>query len=257
MIATAFLISTGPEDDAAYIALHDLTAALAGHPDAKIIGGHMVSLITAAFPSPGLVGRRTNDADVGIPLELATRGDIHAALLSARYLPIAGNRYVRARTKEPRPTIDVLIPATTGKFGDEQRGERVFNTVPALDLALGAGIDIRAVATLRDGSELTIDASVPNIESAVILKAFAWRNRHAETDKDVIDLSNLLHVLDAHGRDALGGWALDADGQTEVQADASRLLHQLADQLDSGSFRNRRVDGRKLAVLIRRHVARA
>lgn len=80
----AYLVATGPEDDAAYRALHDLAEILAGHPEARVIGGQMVGLIAAAFPSPGFIDRRTSDADGGITLELADDGTMHTENLLRR-----------------------------------------------------------------------------------------------------------------------------------------------------------------------------
>ncbi|MBF4616409.1 hypothetical protein [Curtobacterium sp. VKM Ac-1376] len=62
----AHLIAESKTDDAAFIALDDLSTVLASHANARVIGGHMVSLITTAFPTDGLIPRRTGDADAGI-----------------------------------------------------------------------------------------------------------------------------------------------------------------------------------------------
>ncbi len=60
---TAHLIATSATDDAAFEALIDLSGVIAGHDETAIIGGHMVTVLSAAFPAPGLVERRTQDAD--------------------------------------------------------------------------------------------------------------------------------------------------------------------------------------------------
>lgn len=116
MTIDANLISTTREDDASYIALGDLAAVLSRHSGTKIIGGHMVSLIAAAFPSPGLIERRTGDADAGIPVQLADAGEVHVDLLNAGYEAESGNRYVKTRYDHPKPTIDLLIPAFSGRL---------------------------------------------------------------------------------------------------------------------------------------------
>ena len=86
----AHTIATGPEDDAAYRALYDLAGMIAIDPDARIIGGHMVGMIAAAFPSPGFIDCRTGDADAGISLTLAAGGAMHKALEAAGYSAESG-----------------------------------------------------------------------------------------------------------------------------------------------------------------------
>ncbi|WP_146236692.1 hypothetical protein [Curtobacterium sp. MCBD17_030] len=79
------LVAKMKTGDAAYIALEDLSTVLAGHSEARIIGGHMVSLTTTAFPTPRLTPRRTGDVDAGIPVELASSNALHDALLGLGY----------------------------------------------------------------------------------------------------------------------------------------------------------------------------
>lgn len=47
---TAHLIATSATDDAAFEALIDLSGVIAGHDETAIIGGHMVTVLGAAFP---------------------------------------------------------------------------------------------------------------------------------------------------------------------------------------------------------------
>ncbi|MBF4618023.1 hypothetical protein ITJ44_08050 [Clavibacter sp. VKM Ac-2873] len=253
-VPTAHLVASGPEDDAAFVALRDLSRVLDVHPDARVIGGHMVGLITAAFPSPGFVERRTGDADAGIPVELADDGSVHAALVAAGYRDVSGNRYVRGE-KEPRPTIDLLVPALTGRFSDALHGGRRLDAMPGLHLAMASPLRLDASLLLQDRTELSASVVVPGLEAAVVLKAYAWRGRGGQTVKDVIDLSNLLHVRDRHG-DAAGPWSLEQSGLMGARGDAAQHLHALAGRLASRSARQLPVDPRELAVLIRRHVAR-
>ena len=256
MLIDAHLISTTDEDDASYVALGDLALVLSRHPGTKIIGGHMISLIAAAFPSPGLIERRTGDADAGIPVQLAEAGEIHEELVAVGYEAESGNRYVKTGYDNPKPTIDLLIPTFSGRFGDEVRGDRAFNTMPGLVLALAHGLDIAAHVTYRNGTEVTIETFVPTVESAVILKAYAYSDRLAV--KDVVDLSNLLHILDEHGAEKVGGWRLNETDLGGARGDAVANLHRLAARLDAGRFDQvRGLDPRKIAVLVRRHVARS
>ncbi|MBO1741346.1 hypothetical protein [Leifsonia sp. TF02-11] len=255
MTFTAGLIATSDEDDAAFLALDDLVGILTKYDGTAVIGGHMVSLLTATFPAHGLIDRRTGDADAGIPVTLAASGALHADLLAAGYDAQSGNRYVKAGHEDPKPTIDLLIPSLNGQFSDEVRGERGFNTMPGLTLALGRTLSIAAEATLQDGTTLTIPTKVPTVEGAVILKSYAYVDRAVETQKDLIDLSNLFHVLDHHGAEKLGGWRLNESELTGSRLDTAKNLTVLATKLESGRIRNPRLNGRRLAFLIRKHVA--
>jgi predicted nucleotidyltransferase len=253
MRRTASTIATGPEDDASFRALHDLTDVLSEHAEARVIGGHMVSLLAAAFPSPGLIDRRTGDADAGVSLELADGGSLHESLTRAGYRARNSNRYVKGDPPGER-VIDLLVPAFGGRFTEEARGGRRFDAMPGLHLALSDGITIDAHLTLRDGTELECAVPVPTVESAVVLKAYAWSDRAAQTPKDTIDLSNLFHLLDAHGAAAVGGWRLDAGNASGARRDAARILTTLAARLRSRRAAPPSVDSRKLEVLIRRWV---
>ena len=247
----AHTIAMGPEDDAAYRALYDLAGMIAIDPDARIIGGHMVGMIAAAFPSPGFIDRRTGDADAGISLTLAAGGGMHEALETAGYHADSGNRYVSGEPPEQK-VIDLLVPAGGSNFTTDERGGRRFDAMPGLSLAMGDVLLIEAHMTLLDGTELVCDVPVPTVEAAVILKAYAWRGRWVQTSKDTIDLSNLLHVVEAHGTEAVGGWRLNEEGVTGARGDAVVILTDLASKVRSGRATPPSVDQRKFEVLLRR-----
>jgi hypothetical protein len=250
---TAYLRSTSPEDDAAFVALHDLAVILAGHDGTAVIGGHMVGLLTAAFPSEGLIVRRTNDADGGVPTLLAAEGTVQEELEAGGYVREAANRFVKPG-HNPKPTIDLLVPAQTAQFRPVWLGERQIDSMPGLRFALLSLLDVDVAATLREGAVLSFTVKVPTVEAAVILKAYAYSNRGAQTVKDLIDLSNLLHVLKQHGADAVGGWQLGAASLIGSRLDAARILTALAVKLETGRVRNQALNERELAFLIRRHV---
>jgi len=253
MRKAAHTIATGPEDEAAYRALHDLAGIIEGCTDVRVIGGHMVGLLAAAFPSAGLIERRTGDADAGISLELADDGTMHDALTAAGYTAVHSNRYVKGEPPGEQ-VIDLLVPAFGGTFGDHARGGRRFDAMPGLHVAFGEPITIDARLTLRDGQELVCDVPVPTVEAAVVLKAYAWSDRRAQTPKDTIDLSNLFHILDEHGADVVGGWQMRDGHLLGARRDASRILLDLAMQLRGRRAAVPAVDARKLEVLIRRWV---
>ena len=58
----AHLISSSPEDDAAYVALADLSKILASYPECRVIGGHMVNLLTTVFPAENRTNRAVRRA---------------------------------------------------------------------------------------------------------------------------------------------------------------------------------------------------
>lgn len=248
----AHVVSTSATDDAAYESLTDLSTLLAGHEETMVIGGHMVSLICAAFPSPGLIERRTGDADAGIPVELADTGALHDGLLELGYIPNGGNRYIKGDV-EPQPTIDLLIPSQTDRFGDEKAGGRAFNAMPGLALAMNPRLELDVHITYRNGVESSVVVMVPGIEAAVVLKAFAWRDRHHQTEKDGIDLSNLFAVLAHHGAEALGGWRLNEPDLRANRRHAAAILHRLADLWEVKPPRAA-VDARALISRIRTQV---
>ncbi|AZS48890.1 hypothetical protein [Microbacterium oxydans] len=250
----AYVVATSATDDAAYESLADLSTLLEGREETVVIGGHMVSLICTAFPSSGLVERRTGDADAGIPVELAATGEMHEGLLALGYVAEGANRYVKGG-EDPKPTIDLLVPSLTDKFGDEKKGGRAFNTMPGLSLAMNPRIPLDVHITHRDGRERSLTAMVPGIEAAIVMKAFAWRDRHHQTDKDGVDLSNLFAVLAEHGPDELGGWRLDESDLRANRRYAAAHLHQLADLWEVKPPKAA-INVRALVSRIRTHVTR-
>jgi len=255
----AFLIATSAADDASYLALDDLASVLASHPGTRVVGGHMVSLLAAAFPSPNLVERRTNDADAGIPVELAGSGAMHGELVANGYAATSGNSYEKRRESLPSSTIDLLIPAFSGTFASIEVGGRAFDASPGLGLVVDNenGIDVEASMTLRDGTELQTAVTVPTLEAAFVVKAYAWRDRHPVTIKDAVDLSNLLAILDHHGAEAVGGWKLSTPQSSGTRQEAQQIAEQAATWADSGRLSKASgVDPRLFAVLLRKHVAR-
>lgn len=254
----AHLVSTSASDDAAYVALHDLARILLAHKGTRVIGGHMVSLIAAAFPSAGFVERRTNDADAGIPIHIASTGMIHAELVAFGYEAVSGNHYERIVGPEPHPAIDLLIPSHSDKFGPAVVGGRAFDATPGLGLVVDNenGIDIEANMTLRNGLVLQAAVTVPTIETAFIVKCFAWKDRHTHTLKDAIDIWNLLAVLDEHDASSLGGWTLQGSQRLGSRGRAQVIAGEIAMWCDGGKLVSASgVDSRRLAVLIRKHVA--
>lgn len=249
----AHLVAAGAEDDAAIESLSDVARLLARFDEVVVIGGHMVSILAAAHPSPGFVERRTADSDAGAPVELAATGELHDALSASGYVAEAGNRYVKSGKAQPAPTIDLLVPSLNGRFHAGEFGGRAFDAVPGLSVALPAATPVRVVANRLTGREITFEVMVPNVEAAVVLKAHSWASRLAQ--KDVIDLNNLLSIVDHHSTEAIGPWRLGDHGLIGSRRDAARHLHRLAGLAEADRLPRSRVDPRRLVVLIRRHVS--
>lgn len=248
----AHLVSASAGDDAAFTALRDLTESLGDAEGTGIVGGQMISVLTAAFPSPQLIPRRTNDADGGIPTGLARTGALHERLLSRGYRPVRGNRYVREQPGETERVLDILVPRFGTRIGTETHGGRRFDAMPGLELALANTLRIDIVAALRDGRELRFSARVPSVEGAVLLKTYAWSGRRAI--KDAIDLHNLFRIVEAYDAEKVGGWRLDAAPPRGSRLDASRALHELARSWEARPPRLG-FDHRQLVASIRTRVA--
>ncbi|GAA3665979.1 hypothetical protein [Microbacterium marinilacus] len=227
---------------------------LATHEDAAVVGGHMVAILCALHPSPGLSVRRTGDADAGIPVQVARTGDIHESLVAEGYTDTQGNRYEKETPEGiPNAVIDVLVPSTGSatRIHEVELGGRRFDSVPGLNSAIVSAREVDVEMRLRDGTALTAMPRVPTVELALVLKALAWSDRRA--DKDVVDIANLLAIRDQH-RESSGPWSLNAKALTASRRDGAAALHTLADQWEGGGTRNAPVEVRRLVVRIRRHI---
>ncbi|MGB3376465.1 MAG: hypothetical protein WBA87_15165 [Microbacterium sp.] len=251
-MADAFLVSASAADDTAFIALRDLSEVLGDEEETGIIGGHMVSLLTASFPSPGCVPRRTNDADGGIPKALARSGEVHDRLLAHDYLPTSSNRYVHKSGDGTQQILDLLVPSLATRLGKETLGSREFDSMPGLGVALARRLRIAVEATLSTGEELRFTAHVPSVEGAIVLKAYAWAGRRAR--KDAIDLHSLFRIVESHDADVIGGWRLDEAPPVGSRLDTSRTLHDLARNWEARPPRAT-FDYLQLVSSIRTHVA--
>lgn len=250
-MADAYLVSRTAGEDASFRALADLTAALDGKEDTGIIGGQMVSILCARFPSPGTVERRTNDADGGVPAAFAASGAPHDRLVEDGYEAKDGNRYELADGNGATRTVDLLVPTHTAQFSSKVLGGRGFDAMPGLDIALARPLEVRLNITFSDEEEVEFVVGVPGVEGAVILKAYAWASRLAT--KDVVDLHSLFRIVDAHDRETVGGWRLDEAELRGTRLDAARILHSIADGWEA-SAPNVPFEPRVLVAGIRRHV---
>ncbi|SNT25717.1 hypothetical protein [Rhodococcoides kyotonense] len=248
------ILAASNASDLGLRALADLAHATNDH-QYRVIGGHMVHLLTYAYPSPDAVARVTADADAGIETVVAAKLDLHESLQKRGYTLVKGNHYEAPSGDAANPlAIDLLVPSTTGMQNETViLGGRGFDAIPGLSLALAAhALDIAVHASLHSGDELSFHVPVPDIEAAVVLKALAWRSRMA--DKDVSDLCSLMAITHEHKDQLQNGWKLDETAKG-ARLDAQRALHELLKMID----RQQRIPGMtmaapRLGALIRRYV---
>jgi hypothetical protein len=254
----AELVATSRADDLALRALADV-AEITRDEDARIIGGHMTSLLLTAFPVEGVPTRRTRDADTAITTELAGSGLLHDRLLGLGYVDTSGNSYDRQLPEFADPggpvpvlSVDLLVPSLDGRFRPTQHGGRVFDAAPGLAPALAAPpILIDAGVTLLDGETREFTVAVPSVEYAVVIKAIAYGSRHE--GRDVEDLYRLLEIAAAYRPEEIGGWRLHEHDVTGSRGDAAAQLHALAPHLRRQSRSD--VPAARMAALIADRVA--
>jgi hypothetical protein len=221
---TVETFSTSNADDLSFLALADIARLTADVEDARIVGGHMVGMLQAAFPVAGATVRRTIDADTAVSTQVASSGQLHARLLADGYVATSGNSY----EKPPGMVVDVLVPATQTTFEPVEVGERTFDAAPGIRLALSIEpIFIEVKVTMLDGARLELEIRVPTVEVAIILKAYAFQSRRSV--KDVVDLFSLLEIAHTHELGDPTNWKLLDTPISGGRLDASRILHRLAD----------------------------
>ncbi|MCZ4278453.1 hypothetical protein [Rhodococcoides yunnanense] len=227
------IFATSNAADLGLRALADLASASASASEGhsyRLIGGHMVHILTHVYPTPDAVARVT--ADAGIETVVAAGDGLHENLLERGYTRVEGNHYEAPSGDDRKPLeIDLLVPSMTGKsLTTVVLGERSFDAIPGLSLALAApALDVAVHARLHSGDDLTFSVLVPDVESAVVLKALTWWSRMA--DKDVSDLCSLFAITHQHKDQLKNGWKLDtATGGARL--DANRALHDLLGIID-------------------------
>jgi hypothetical protein len=200
-------------DDLGYVALTDLARALGGlTEDYRVIGGHMVTVLSARWRLGDELYRETGDVDLGIPPIVARDRNLVGRLKDLNYLQIAGNRFARGlsdipagmkeggNSGDPEALIDVLIPAYTSRARENvQVGEDLFTTeVPGLQLAL-ARPPVTITLELRrlNGEMLHCELPFADEVSALVLKGLATRVRSKDTD--ITDIWRCLEIAFAAG----------------------------------------------------------
>jgi hypothetical protein len=161
----------------------------------RIVGGQMVRLHVAVAGVTEPTVRLTQDADMGVAAASARDPALLAGLEALDYArPDASNRFVRTTDAGQRLVIDVLAPSYGPKMvSNQQHGEITLDEIPGLSLALASqGEQIDLTVTLLDGTTVVFTSVIPDLTSALCLKAVGWSNRRAA--KDAVDVWRLLRA---------------------------------------------------------------
>ena len=215
------LISGSAAEDASHRTAVDIAvAATQANLPYRLIGGLAVSILHAAFGSPGEVPHRlTADADLGVDDQILVGSDVGRVLEELGYTQVEGNRFIHGSGVSQR-TIDVLVPT----MGDHlvtniPVGPLRVDAVPGLRLALDTPpLTVALTAVLSSGEALSADLSLPGVVPATVLKAYAFAAR--SEPRDLLDLWKLLEV--AH---LLGLSFDDWEPMRAQKRDAALVLH--------------------------------
>ncbi len=176
--------------------MRDLAAVADGVDiEYRLVGGQMVRLHVALADVPEPVVRVTQDADMGVAATSARDPALVPGLEALGYTrPGASNRFIRTTDNGLRLVIDVLAPAWGRRLVPNQpHGDMVLDEIPGLSLALArAGEQVDLTVTMLDGTAVLFPSVIPEINSALCVKALAWSSRLAA--KDAVDVWRLLRA---------------------------------------------------------------
>ncbi|WBB47444.1 hypothetical protein O3597_20170 [Verrucosispora sp. WMMA2044] len=220
------LVSTSRAADAGFLTLADLakiTTTL--EIDHRIVGGHMVTLLVALHGVSAQVPlRETADADFAALPTVVADPRLPAELVGRGYTSReAANRFTREVEDSQGPltlVVDILAPSYRGALVPNQRhGELVVDEVPGLVLALHRPAELLDVhVQLTSGKALNLSVMLPDVASALCLKALAYRGRLAA--KDAVDLWRLITAAHAAGL-RVADWPGSVTGRQ-----AAEVLHR-------------------------------
>ncbi|MFE7506565.1 hypothetical protein [Promicromonospora sp. NPDC057488] len=215
------LTSPSAATDGAWLAAADVAAISASlDVEYRLVGGIATTLLTHVHGVADRVpARETADADMGVSTSVCSDPRLPEALSGLGYTREDGSRFTRG-APGARRVIDVLVPSYLGKHEPNQElGALVVDAVPGLSLALALpATEVMLAAHLSDGSAVELSLLLPDIRAALVLKAYAYRERL--TDRDAVDIWRLLESVENAGLQA-GDWPARASGR-----DAAAYLHQ-------------------------------
>ncbi len=206
MTERVVLASASRAADGGYLALADLSdiAAQIG-ACYRIIGGHMVTLLTVVHGVDDQVPlRETLDADFGAAPQVIADPRLVDALHERQYRTVeAANRFVRRHdtpTGRVDLTVDILAPSYRGgcRTRRETYGHLTVDAVPGLALALSRpAVFVDVEVGLDSGGTVAAHLALPDLVSAICIKAFAYQGRYGS--KDAVDLYRLMAAAHAAG----------------------------------------------------------
>ena len=193
------LASTSRSADAGHLCAADIARiAHDANIEFRLVGGNAISLLVSVHDVAHLVpGRETNDADLGVPTEAAGARSLVEAMVEHGYEQTQGNRFARVVEHAGDPLtleIDVLVPSYSDRMVNNQPfGELVVDAIPGLSVAIAREpTQVQVATTLTTGEQLSYGVPLPDPVSALCMKAYAFRWRHAQ--RDALDIWRLLEV---------------------------------------------------------------
>lgn len=190
--------STSRAEDAAVLALADLTRAAAGS-QYRVIGGNMTTFHAARRQSR-IAPRSTADADAGIESSAVAATDLTEALVAVGYARVDGSRFIR-HDGELDLIIDLLVPDVHAEEHNIEVGPLSADAAPGLTLALSRPpLWVEYSVLLTSGQAVDLTLPLPDGSAAVVMKVLAWRQRMA--DKDALDT---FRLLDTWAQDVAAG----------------------------------------------------
>ncbi|MFD7309089.1 hypothetical protein [Promicromonospora sp. NPDC059942] len=215
------LTSSSAATDGAWLAAADVAAISAAlGVEYRLVGGIATTLLTHVHGVADRVpARETADADMGVSTSVCADPRLPEALSRLGYTREDGSRFARDAPGERR-VIDVLVPSYLGKHEPNQElGSLVVDAVPGLSLALALpATEVVLTAHLSSGSTVELSLLLPDVRAALVLKAYAYRERL--TDRDAVDIWRLLESAESAGL-GVGDWPTRVSGR-----DTAAYLHK-------------------------------
>lgn len=143
--------------------------------------------------------RATRDADLAVELLAIRSTSMIQRLRSLGYDNRSSSNRFDRESDGSTATIDILVPSYSNRHAPNlDAGEITVDGIPMLHAALVRPSVVLDVAVdLTDGGHLDVQVRLPEVVSAIALKATAYAERFALRDAE--DLQRLLEVLQADG----------------------------------------------------------
>lgn len=246
-------LSTSNADDLGYRGQKAVAEAAEGN-DYRIVGGHMVRLLLHVYPTDNVTARSTVDADAAIgSLEVAA--PIAQNFLAQNFTKAGGNLFYQDIAPEQRVEINLLAPRSGPSLGVRPKmvpGVGQIDTLPELSYIFNySPLIVDVEVDLYNNEKLSYETLIPDLEEALVLKAFAWKGRGE--GKDLADLHTLLEIREAHPETQ---WRLNEPNLRGFRKDTVHILQPLVKGLSKKHTPfpvPDTVDKRRFAALVSKH----